>query len=125
MGAQDFGYAAAVEAGLLFEPLKEACHAFRIEAGFGHRADADAVGLHFVGAGEVHLVLVAQGAAGAERTDDQIAIAGGGAGDDAGQHRRHRRHVADLGAFDRARDMALGDVRHFVAHHAGDLAFVA
>ena len=125
---QEFDRLDSVGAGrIAIQLFEHGRHAERIVAGGRHRADADAVGLEFLGPRVVDLMLNGGALA---RQDGAfhgvgIAAAGGRTQQNGGQH-RSRRDQARMRLVDHAaHQMPLGDVRRFVRHDAGKLIFVA
>ncbi|MNV31046.1 hypothetical protein D3C71_1223350 [compost metagenome] len=102
--------------------LEEAGHRIHVVAAAGECADAQAVGLGFVGAGVVDLALLHQPHAGGDRGHGGVAggvAAGLLRGDHCRQHAQQDRNLVALGAFHPAQHMLLGDVGDFVGQHRG------
>jgi hypothetical protein len=102
----------------LMHALEEIGHGARIESAGDQGLDADAVGLGFVMAREVDLALHGARLHGGDGGDARIGAAVG-AQDDRAQHGGDGRHGHALLVFQRPRQVALRDVRNFVAEHGG------
>ena len=105
--------------------LEEIRHAVGIEAGGREEAHADAIGLGFVGAREIDLLLHGRALRHGDAAERGVTRAGGGADQDGGENGRHRRDALPALRAHAARDVTLRDVRDLVRQHAGELRFVA
>ena len=113
------------KAGAPAHGLEEVRHAVRIEAGGGEEAHADAIGLVFVGAREVDLLLHGRALRHGDAAERGVARAGGRADQDRRENGRHGRDALAALRANAPRDVPLRDVRDFVRQHAGELRFVA
>ena len=106
---------------------EEARHPERIVAGGGHRADADPVGLVLILARVIDLVLYGRALACENGALHGVgrAPARGRPQQDGGQHGGGRDQPRMALVDDLAHQVALGDVRGFVGHDAGELVLVA
>ena len=124
VGAQELRHLDACEAGAAPEDLEEVGHRVRVEPRVGEQRDADAVGLVFIGAGEVDLLLHR----GALRDRDTglhgIAGAGRHSDQDGGDERGGGGDALATPRLDGACDMPLGDMRDLVREHARELRLV-
>ena len=126
VGAQVLGHriAAVVAAHGHGHALEEAGHRIDVVAAARQGADAQAVGLRFVGTGVVDLVLLDQGQA---TGDGGLGgVAGGAAagrlrGHDRRQHAQQDRHLVALGPLHPAQHVLLGDMGDLVREHGGHL----
>src|SRR3546814_17711230 len=74
MRQQDLGNAVAIQARLLLQFAEEACHAFGIEAGRGHRLDTDAVGFLLMRTRVADLALVVDALADCQRAQHPVRL---------------------------------------------------
>ena len=97
----------------------------RIETGIVQRADTDAIRFELIAAGEVDLALQRRSLGNRHAGLDGLGAASGNARYQRAQHQRRGDNALPLVCVDRARDVALRDVRDFVRQHAGELVLVA
>ena len=114
-----------VEAVVRLQTRKEASHAVGVESCGVERAKSHAVGLAFgvlrvVELGLNHRRLRAHGD---RRRGVSARIAACAGGENGQQQRAERERKISLLSLDHARDVALGNVSDFVAHHAREFAF--
>ena len=127
MGAQVGGRALElVQAIGAQHALEETLHAARIEAGAVEEGQPDAVGLAFVLARVIELVLDLQRPGGGDGGLRHLAALAAAAarGEDRQGERRERSPLGAALPVDHARLVALQDVRRLVGHHARELVLV-
>ena len=116
MGHQEFRQFARVDPVGLAHAREKGGHGTRFVAGAGEDVDSDSVGLFFIGAGEVDLLLDQGGLPANGRGSRGIAADCGSERDGSQQDGRVRNgHLA--GGFPGAQEMLLGDVRDFVREY--------
>jgi len=113
--------------GIAVQLLEHGRHAQRVIAGVRHRCDADPIGLKFLGAGVIDLMLNtrALGGQNASLHRSRRAASGGRPEQNCRQHGRGR-NQSRMALFDHApHDMALRDMRRFMGHDPCQFVLVA